>query len=92
LAAVLGKQPDLPKKLENLRSVALGLSLEPEMRLTLAVRSPDSTAAEAMAKNWKERFSEAKAEVNRDGSWTTGRIPFDPPKEVLGQLKKGLGN
>jgi hypothetical protein len=90
IAADLVKQPDLPKRLDGVRAVAAGLSFEPEMKLSVRVRWADERGAKELATAMTDRFKEAKAQVTVSGEWADAVVPFDPPKDALGVLKKAL--
>jgi hypothetical protein len=89
IAAGFAKQSELLKQLASVRSAAVGLSFEPEMRLGVSVRAEDAKAKE-LADAMTERLAEAKAEVKRSGEWTEAVIPFDPPADALAMLRRAL--
>lgn len=80
--------PELPKRLEMVRAIALGLSTEPELMLALVVGSSD---AKALNEQYRDRLTAAKANVAVEGDWLQAGVPFDPPKEALAALRKALG-
>jgi hypothetical protein len=82
------ERAELPKRLEKVRAIALGFATEPELVLSLAVRSSDP---KTLADQYRERLTTAKATVAVDGDWATARMPFDPPDESLAALRKALG-
>jgi hypothetical protein len=76
--AALAKRPDLPARLAGVRAAAVGVSLEPEPRLTAAVRAADADAARAL----REQVADAaagreKVQVGGDGAWVTAAAPAD---------------
>ena len=76
VVADLTKQSTLPLRRASVRSVAVGLSLEPEPQATVAVR----TAGDEEAAKLRERLTVGlPATVGRDGLWVT----------VAGPLGKG---
>jgi hypothetical protein len=71
-AAAILKQPKLSAQLANLRAAAVGLSLEPELRVTLAARTTDGASAEKL----RDRAAIALASqpgvlVGSSGDWAT---------------------
>ncbi|HVK08850.1 MAG TPA: hypothetical protein VM597_08755, partial [Gemmataceae bacterium] len=56
--AALAKRPELPARLAGLRAAAVGVSLEPEPRLTAAVRAADPDAVKVL----RERAADAAAD------------------------------
>ena len=91
LAATFAKQPDLPKKLDGYRAVVVGLSFEPDMKLTAGVRTADSGTAKALAATLAERLKEAKGEATATDTWADVSVPFDPPGDAVAVLRKLLG-
>lgn len=82
--------PELAKRMEGVRAAAVGVSLEPDLQLGLAVRANDSTAAREQADGMKERLAELKPEVRADGEWAEATVPLDPPAETLPKVKAAL--
>jgi hypothetical protein len=76
--SALAKQPDLPARLAGVWALAVGASLEPEPRLTTAVRADSPNAAE----KFQERAVAAAAgkeevQVGVEGTWVTVDGPPD---------------
>jgi hypothetical protein len=74
--AALARRPDMPARLTGVRAAAVGVSLEPEPRLTAAVRAADPDAARTL----RERVADAtagreKVQVGGDGLWVTVEGP-----------------
>lgn len=68
--AALAKRPDLSARLAGVRAAAVGVSLEPEPRLTAAVRAADADAARKL----RGRVADAaagreKVQVGGEGAW-----------------------
>lgn len=76
LAAGLLNQPDLPARLANIRAAALGISLEPDPKLLVAVRSPDEASAKKLAENVAIKLGPKPVTVV--GDWVSVESPFDP--------------
>lgn len=82
LAAVL-KKPDLTERLTNLRAAAVGVALEPDPQLALAVRGADT--ATAKLEGPFARFAAAKkGTVATSGDWIAAEVPFDPKAGATG--------
>ncbi len=90
LAAGFAKQPELLKRLDGVRAVAAGLSFEPDLTLSVRVKIAEASRTKELATAMTERFREAKAAVTTSGEWAEAVIPFDPPKDALGTLRKAL--
>jgi hypothetical protein len=74
--AALARRPDLPARLAGVRAAAVGVSLEPQPRLTAAIRAADPDAARTL----RERVADAaagreKVRVGGDGAWVTVEGP-----------------
>lgn len=90
LAAGFAKQPELLKRLDGGRAVAAGLSFEPDLTLGVRVKMAEATRTKELVAAMTDRFREAKAAVTTSGEWAEAVIPFDPPKDALGTLRKAL--
>lgn len=81
---------DLLKKLNSVRAVAVGLSLEPDLYLRLSVRVNDSTVARDTADALREKLNELNPYVIPSGEWADVSLPIDPPSDALPKLKAAL--
>jgi len=88
LLAAVTKQPDVAKRFEKMQAFAIGFAPEPELQLSMAVRSADS---KGMGEKYRERATAAKGSVIVEGDWATLKLPFDPPQDAFAALKKVLG-
>lgn len=88
--AGLTGQKDLPKRLDGVRAAAAGLSFEPGVTLGVRVRTVGGEKAKELAAMMGERFREAKGEATAAGEWAEATVPFDPPGDALGVLRKAL--
>jgi hypothetical protein len=82
------KQPDWPKKLDGLRAIAAGLSMEPEMQMKLAVRTADTTTAKALTLKGMEALKAEEASGLFEGDWASWTLKFDPPQELMRVLRR----
>jgi hypothetical protein len=86
LAAEALQQRDLPERLAKVRAVTAGVSLEPDPRLTAAVRAPD----EAAGRKLQDAVAAALAgrdppvQIGGSGEWVTVESLFDPQKGAAG--------
>lgn len=81
---------DLLKKLNGVRAVATGVSLEPDLYLRLSVRVNDSTVARDTADALREKLNELNPYVTPSGEWADVSLPIDPPSDALPKLKAAL--
>jgi hypothetical protein len=84
LLAAARKQPDLPARLAEVRAAAVGVSLEPDLRLTAAVRAADPDAAAKLREQATAAGGE-KVRVGGDGPWVTVEGP--PEKDAWAGLQ-----
>jgi hypothetical protein len=88
-AAALLKQPTLPKQLADLRAAAIGLSLEPELRLTLAARAPDAATANKRRDHAAITLAgQPDVQIGGTGDWATAEAK--PQPELWQALKNVL--
>jgi|GEM_PF-1989793 len=88
VAATVGKQTELLKKLEGIRAIGLSLSIEPDLQLRLAVRTPDETTAKSLSQKLGEATEKDKGESDSHDAWVQLRVPFEPPQNILKQIRK----
>ncbi|HET6573914.1 MAG TPA: hypothetical protein VFG68_09960 [Fimbriiglobus sp.] len=76
VVAALAKRPDLPARLAGVRAVAVGVSLEPELRLTAAVRATSPDAASKLKARVTDTLADrADLQVRSEGAWVTVEGP-----------------
>lgn len=88
LAARFAGQPELPKRLGGVRAAAAGLFFEPELRLRVQVRMADAGRAKELSETLSNRLADAKGAVTTTGEWADADVPFDPPRNALGLMRK----
>ena len=88
VVATLGQQTDLLKKLDGIRAIGLGMSIEPDLQMRLAVRTPDEAAAKSLSQKLGEAVAKEKGESDSREAWVQLRIPFEPPQNILKQIRK----
>jgi hypothetical protein len=82
---------EVVKKLGGVRAAAVGVSLEPDLVLGVAVRTNDSTVAREQAEAMKAKLAEVKGvTAAASGEWAEATIPLDPPAETLPQVTAAL--
>jgi hypothetical protein len=69
-AALFLKDESLPKRLESVKAAAVGIALEPDPTIALAVRG-----SESLVSKFAER---TKATVQKAGDWYETKVPWDP--------------
>ena len=82
--AALLQRPELPARLASVRAVALGTSLEPQLKLTTAIRWPDADAAKRFQDQTANALAGKPVQLGGDGAWVT--IEGTPDKDVWGGL------
>lgn len=82
--------PDAVAKLDGVRAVAVGVSLEPDLYLSLSVRVNDSTVAKQTADALVKELTELGGRASADGEWADAGVPLTPPGEKLPKLKELL--
>ncbi len=87
LAAALAKQPDLPARLATVRAAAVGMSLEPDPQLLVAVRAADPDAAAKMRAQAADAAAGKKESlrIGGEGAWVTAEGP--PDKDTWARLQ-----
>ncbi len=80
--AAFVQRPDLPARLTSVRAVALGTSLEPQLKLTTAIRWPDEIAAKQFQDQTANALADKPVQIGGDGPWVT--IEATPDKDVWG--------
>jgi hypothetical protein len=90
LLAAFAGQKDWPKRLDGYRALVASLSFEPEWTLSFRVRCSEPARVNELAATLSERFRETKATVTTTDAWAEMVLPFEPPKDALGVLKKAL--
>lgn len=82
--------PEAVAKLDGVRAVAVGVSLEPDLYLGLSVRVNDSTVAKQTAGDMAKKLTDLGGRANPDGEWAEAGIPLTPPGEQMPKLKEAL--
>lgn len=82
----------LVKKLDGVRAVAAGVSLEPTLYLRLSVRVNDSTAARDTADSLRARLTDLRPAVVPRDEWADAELSLEPTAETLPKLKAALRN
>jgi len=82
--AALLQRPDVPARLASVRAIALGTSLEPQPKLTTAIRWPDADAAKRFQDQTANALAGKPVQLGGDGPWVT--IEGSPEKDVWGGL------
>jgi hypothetical protein len=83
-AAALLQRPELPARLASVRAVALGTSLEPQPKLTTAIRWTDPEAAKRFQDQTANALAGKPVQIGGDGPWVT--IEGTPDRDVWGGL------
>lgn len=79
---------DLWKRFDpKLRSTAIGLSLDGELKVTAAVRYTDNPTMAQRVKGWVEKAKEAKGEAFGEGEWAGVTVPLNPT-DTCGKVLK----
>ena len=76
--------------LTGVRAVAVGVSLEPDLYLELAVRVNDSSVARETADTLRAKLADLNPVVSPVGEWAEASLPLEPPAETLPKLKEAL--
>lgn len=77
-------------KLPGVRAVAVGVSLEPDLHLGLAVRVNDSSVARDTADTLRAKLADLNAYVVPSGEWAAASLSLEPTSETLPKLKDAL--
>lgn len=75
LIAPLIQQPDLPKRLKGIRSLALGLTLRPDLAAQANIRFPDAKAAGEFEAKAKPKLAETKIGMEAQKDWVALDLP-----------------
>lgn len=81
---------DVLPRLDGVRAAAVGVSLDPELRLFVGVRVNDSTVARDTADALRTRLADVSAYVTPSGEWADTTVYLDPTKDTLPKLKDAL--
>lgn len=73
--ASLIRQPDLPKRLKGIRSLALGLTLRPDLAAQANIRFPDAKAAGEFEAKAKPKLAETKIGMEAQKDWVALDLP-----------------
>jgi hypothetical protein len=68
------------------RQTVVGISLEPEPRLRLAVRTADVETGKRLREYFSEKLAGGKAEIGGEGDWAEVSAEFDPKAELWRKL------
>jgi hypothetical protein len=85
-ALKLGLKKDQLERLARGRAAAVGVSLEPDPVLRVAVRAKDAATADEARGVLRERLGGAGGE----GEWATAETPLDPKGEAVRKLVAGV--
>ncbi len=77
-------------KLNGVRAVAVGVSLEPDLYLGLSVRVNDSSVAPETADTLRAKLADLNPSVAPVGEWADAQMSLEPPAETLPKLKESL--
>lgn len=75
---------DWPQRLAGVRAAAAGVSLEPDPRLTLAVRAADAQAVKKLTDGLAKALAGRQSVIGSTDDWATAELPFDPKTGAAG--------
>ena len=78
------RKADWPQRLAGVRAAAVGVSLEPDPKLTLAVRAADAAGASKLAGAFTKAFAGKEPVIGESGEWASAEVPFDPKTGITG--------
>ncbi len=73
--APLFRQGDLPRRLQGVRALALGLTLRPDLMAQAEVRLADAKAAGEFAAQATPKLADTRIELQAEQEWVTVRMP-----------------
>lgn len=82
--------PEAVAKLDGVRAVGVGVSLEPDLYLSLSVRVNDSTVAKRTADEMAKKLAALEGRATANGEWADAGVPLTPTSEKLPKLKEAL--
>lgn len=83
-AALVLKRPELPQRLADVRAAAAGVALEPDPKLTLAMRAATPPTVAKLEGRFTAAFSGKEPMIRTTGDWVSGEVAFDPKIGVSG--------
>jgi len=87
----MAKRPEFTKQLGDYRAVAASVSLEPELTLNLALRTPGASQATVWIERNQPPTTETSIGLKANGAWVEATMPFEPPQKKSSELKRWLG-
>jgi hypothetical protein len=78
------QRPELPARLASVRALAVGTSLEPQLKLTTAIRCPDPDAAKRFQDQTANALADQPVQIGGDGPWVT--VEGTPGKDLFDNL------